>query len=122
MLLPLEQLGDERRDNDLLSYNALRNSMLPINRLPPELLVAVMYCLQTLLRSNEDYYSWLKTLLVCRHWFVIGSTAPSLWRSIFIFTDSVNLGSIIHTALARSKNAPLSFAVQPRMLPRWPSL
>ncbi|KAI0325390.1 hypothetical protein GY45DRAFT_250485 [Cubamyces sp. BRFM 1775] len=107
--LPHANVRQEQGKSELeiLSQNALKNSTVPVNRLPPELLVEIMSWTQYPCYSDcRDSLFWLATLLVCRHWFVVGATSPSLWRWVFA-TPSLNY---MRTALARSKQATITFS------------
>ncbi|KAH9885594.1 hypothetical protein C8Q73DRAFT_613759, partial [Cubamyces lactineus] len=84
------------------------NSYVPINQLPPELLIIVMSWVQ----YSPFYYQyhsspWCTVLEVCRHWFVVGATAPSLWRTI---SPGTNIRHAWIT-LVRSKQATIAVAL-----------
>ncbi|KAJ8501455.1 hypothetical protein ONZ51_g628 [Trametes cubensis] len=93
---------------ETLRLRALHNSFVPVNQLPPELLIMVMSCVQ----YSPFYYQnhnerWCTILEVCRHWFVVGATAPWLWRTI---SPRTNIRYAWIT-LARSKQATIAVAV-----------
>ncbi|KAI0325385.1 hypothetical protein GY45DRAFT_250235 [Cubamyces sp. BRFM 1775] len=110
-LPPLE--GDPKTtravtEADISSLRAHHNSLVPINQLPPELLIMIMSWVQySPFYYQYHYAGWSEILEVCRHWFVVGATAPSLWRTI-------SPGTKINHAwvtLARSKQATIAVAV-----------
>ncbi|KAI0325391.1 hypothetical protein GY45DRAFT_250457 [Cubamyces sp. BRFM 1775] len=104
---PLEGNG-KSHSLALLSRNALRNSAAVINRLPIELLVNIMELVQVVTGLGSfGPIHWLRLLRVCRHWFVVGATAPALWSRIFV-RKSLNYARI---ALARSKKATVSCSI-----------
>ena len=81
---------------EILSLKAVLNAGVPINSLPPELLVEVALFIQ----SDPRYeYEWVSILQVCRRWHAVLSLAPRLWCNL------VARGSLrfLHTGLARSK-------------------
>lgn len=60
-------------------------------------------------------YQWLPVSLVCRHWFVVASTTPRLWRNLIVG----NRLDYLRTGLARSKGTSVSTAVisvRPRLV------
>ncbi|KAI0631372.1 hypothetical protein C8Q77DRAFT_1060962, partial [Trametes polyzona] len=95
----------------LLAMYALLNAGAPINGLPVELLVEIF----ALLQRGDGVHStdWLCVLSVCRHWFVAGSTAAKLWRTIRV-KSSTNL---LRTSLARSRAAELDLRLMMHSTP-----
>lgn len=85
---------------------ALLNAGARINRLPAELLVEIMTQVQ-----NTDVYDWYDdwydALLVCRHWFVVGSMAGRLWKSLKV----KHCTNLLRTGLARSRDAELDLKI-----------
>ncbi|OJT09177.1 hypothetical protein TRAPUB_14387 [Trametes pubescens] len=77
---------------------ALLNAGVPINQLPVELLVEIFARCQSV---DDSSHYWTDVLRVCRHWFVVGSTAGNLWTSLKV-SNSTNL---LRTGLARSSAA-----------------
>ena len=63
----------------ICSTNALLNAGVPINRLPLELLVAIMTWAQVGYAEMGAPLEWLSLLLVCRYWFFVASSTPKLW-------------------------------------------
>lgn len=80
------------RERELQALRVLLNSSAAINKLPQELLVAIFRELQI------QHTDWFDVLRVCRHWFVVGSTAATLWWTLWV-SDSTNL---LRMGLARS--------------------
>ncbi|OJT02618.1 hypothetical protein TRAPUB_6882 [Trametes pubescens] len=89
------------RERELQVLRALFKSSAAINKLPQELLVAIFRELQI------QHTDWLDVLRVCRHWFVVGSTAAILWRTLWV-SDSTNL---LRTGLARSRAAEVEIVI-----------
>lgn len=76
-------------------FRGMRNSVQPINRLPPELLAQIFSETQVRLPSflpvprtgGHDYFTydwcwWIFLLQVCRHWRSIIASSPALWSTI----------------------------------------
>ncbi|KAJ7593888.1 hypothetical protein C8J56DRAFT_423501 [Mycena floridula] len=93
------------------SLKGYRNSLLPVHRLPPELLAEIFRLLQEQPQSfcpsfeyevpSRSDYRWMDLLQVCRHWRGIVATSPMLWSAIdTLFRPE--------TFLKRSGAAPLS--------------
>lgn len=88
-----------------------RNTLQPVNRLPPEVLVIIFKKIQQHLpsfvplpdrkRYDDHYVDWLVTIHVCRHWRGIAATYSHLWSTI----DS---HLIPRTFLKRSGHSPLT--------------
>lgn len=90
---------DDRRktlEQELLSINAVRNTRVPVNRLPPELTAEIVLFVQA---DTRFEYTWPSLLLVCRHWHAVLSHAPRLWRNL-VARASLNF---LRTGLLRSK-------------------
>ncbi|KAI0710666.1 hypothetical protein C8Q76DRAFT_738215 [Earliella scabrosa] len=101
---PRHFLLKRERENylDILRVRVLINSTVTINdRLPVELLVAIMKLVQDM---DEN---WWRMLQVCRRWFVIGASAPGLWTHPRVGTN----GSFLSTCLDRSRGLPLNLYV-----------
>ncbi|KAJ7034967.1 hypothetical protein C8F04DRAFT_1259330 [Mycena alexandri] len=73
----------------------MRNSLQPINRLPPELLTHIFSEVQLRLPSflplpssgahdyiAADWCEWLWLLQVCRHWRGVIASSPALWSNV----------------------------------------
>ncbi|KAH9895686.1 hypothetical protein C8Q73DRAFT_789494 [Cubamyces lactineus] len=83
---------DPNGSGDTIKQNAreelyLRNSGLPINQLPPELL------LELFLTYMCDTYAtykpwWLKLRSVCQHWNQFALSTPILWRRVSVYKSS----------------------------------
>ncbi|KAF7330453.1 Arp2/3 complex subunit [Mycena venus] len=94
----------------------LRNSMQPINRLPPELLAQIFIETQIRLPSflplptitgahdyvTYDWVQWLSLLEVCRHFRGIIASCPALWANVC--SSSTNAADFIR----RSRGADLT--------------
>ncbi|KAJ6505926.1 hypothetical protein DFH09DRAFT_283822 [Mycena vulgaris] len=78
----------------------MRNSMQPINRLPPELLSQIFSQTQVHLPSflplpstgihdysTLDWCNWLFLLQVCRHWRGVIASSPTLWSTVCSSTN-----------------------------------
>ncbi|EIW52528.1 uncharacterized protein TRAVEDRAFT_74935 [Trametes versicolor FP-101664 SS1] len=90
-----------KRERELQALRVLLNSSAAINKLPQELLVAIFRELQI------QHTDWFDVLRVCRHWFVVGSTAATLWQTLWV-SDSTNL---LRTGLARSRAAEVEIVI-----------
>ncbi|KAI0631379.1 hypothetical protein C8Q77DRAFT_131002 [Trametes polyzona] len=89
------------REQEVLAMYALLNATAPINRLPVELLVDIF----SLVQESNGVKQWLDTLRVCRHWFVVSSTAATLWRCLLVGRCT----NLLRTGLARSCAATIGF-------------
>ncbi|KAK7045633.1 hypothetical protein VNI00_007466 [Paramarasmius palmivorus] len=91
----------------------LRNSLQPVNRLPPEILSDIFMLSKQhlpsflpLVRGGIRYFenhSWLAVLHVCRHWRGVVARCPALWGTI----DNLRGGVCPQTCLKRSRGAPV---------------
>ncbi|KAJ7158835.1 hypothetical protein C8R46DRAFT_1110491 [Mycena filopes] len=92
----------------------MRNSLQPINRLPPELLTHIfseaqirLPCFLPLPPSGGhdyltgDWYEWLWLLQVCRHWRGVIACSPALWSNVCSSNNSLEF-------LRRSRGADLT--------------
>ncbi|KAJ7475771.1 hypothetical protein FB451DRAFT_256355 [Mycena latifolia] len=92
----------------------MRNSVQPINRLPPELLSHIFSEIQVRLPSflplppcgihdynNLDWREWLFLLQVCRHWRGVIASSPALWSTVCSSTNPLEF-------LRRSHGADLT--------------
>ncbi|KAK0232529.1 hypothetical protein IW262DRAFT_1324792 [Armillaria fumosa] len=83
---------EKRLQTAVAVVRGARNSLQPINRIPPELLAAIFSMTQhqlpgflPLLGLQSPYakaMDWLCVLRVCRHWRGIAATFHSLWATI----------------------------------------
>ncbi|KAJ8089422.1 hypothetical protein PM082_014670 [Marasmius tenuissimus] len=91
----------------------LRNSLQPINKLPPEILAEIFVETKQNLPSflplvkggirSFDNHSWLTLIHVCRHWRGVVASFPALWGTI----DNLRGGVKSEICLKRSRSAPL---------------
>uniref|UniRef100_A0A0W0EX32 Uncharacterized protein n=1 Tax=Moniliophthora roreri TaxID=221103 RepID=A0A0W0EX32_MONRR len=91
----------------------LRNSLQPVNRLPPELLSDIFLLSKQHLPSFLplvrggirffDNHSWLAILHVCRLWRGVAARCPALWGTI----DNLRGGVNPQVCLKRSRGAPV---------------
>lgn len=98
-----------------------RNSCLPVNRLPPELLGIVFeHLLERNSRgtTNVDYpdYQWPTIQSVCRHWRETAIHTPALWNEIRFpaFTQEVRNthSSLVSVSLEQSGAVPLNVFIE----------
>lgn len=94
------------------------NMLLPVNRLPPELIIATFKCIVDeldayrviCLPARYDTQSDIRPLLalthVCRHWRDVAIAFPKFWSSIL-----VNSLDLVETFLTRSAPLPASVYV-----------
>jgi hypothetical protein len=64
-------------DLELVKMKRQRNALIPICRLPSEILIAVFGHVQC-----EDECGWTRVMLVCHHFYHIAVSAPMLWTWI----------------------------------------
>ncbi|KAL0574623.1 hypothetical protein V5O48_007349, partial [Marasmius crinis-equi] len=91
----------------------LRNSLQPINKIPPEVLAEIFMQTKQNLPSflplvkggirSFDNHSWLSLVHVCRHWRGVVASYPTLWGTI----DNLRGGEKPEICLKRSRSAPL---------------
>ena len=84
----------------------LKNSLVPINRLPPELLALVL----TFRESERDLIS---ATAVCRHWRTTFISTPNLWTNIVCSEQAKPEAFVPHvrTYLKRSGTVPVSVQI-----------
>ncbi|KAJ3540378.1 hypothetical protein NMY22_g4320 [Coprinellus aureogranulatus] len=102
---------------DIFASIHRRNASLPVNRLPPEILLTIFEILKTYAKeeqgNGEPPLSWFRVTFVCRRWRTIALDSPSLWTTI----DCMN-PAVADVMLARSKNALLDVSCTNWMSPR----
>ncbi|TFY68951.1 hypothetical protein EVG20_g3352 [Dentipellis fragilis] len=105
------------------SLCARYNSLTPVNRLPPEVLVNIFHCLRhihppvnTDLRKIDKLaipakvFGWIQITHVCSLWRTLAIGTPSLWCHIpFYFLGA----KWTEEFLRRSRPAPVRFSVEP---------
>ncbi|KAI0631380.1 hypothetical protein C8Q77DRAFT_1074483 [Trametes polyzona] len=89
--------------SDLPALAGLWNSALSAVRLPPEILVEIIFCTR---RSDDQptrlyREKWPRFRLVCCHWNEVVCSTPLLWRDIHVFRTS----SWLSISLLRSQGA-----------------
>ncbi|KAF7375015.1 Glycosyltransferase family 49 protein [Mycena sanguinolenta] len=95
------EMMDRALQNASAKLRGFRNSMQPINRLPPELLACIFSETQLRLPSflplpstgfhdyeNCDWREWLNLLEVCRHWRGVVASSPELWSNVCSLADA----------------------------------
>ena len=87
----------------LLTY---RNTLVPISRLPPEILARVfrLLVLEEPSFSGRQNLGWIKVTHVCQHWRQVSLNNSVLWATIPGIPKSTEW---ISEMLVRAKNAPL---------------
>ncbi|KAH9950055.1 hypothetical protein B0H21DRAFT_881447 [Amylocystis lapponica] len=95
-------------EQSLYSLKAHRNSLVPIFRLPPELIseIFIAHARDRKDTSSEDC-SWIRVTHVCHHWRTIALQCPRLWTLITL----KNTPWVAHS-LTYSKNVPLVIELQ----------
>ncbi|TFK85837.1 hypothetical protein K466DRAFT_525231 [Polyporus arcularius HHB13444] len=137
-----DRLQAVRDEAERLALSALWNATSPINRLPNEILTEIfmfftkrddggflpLWALhkprdQPKLAPSARPFGWLPLTLVCRHWWAMARTTPTLWRTIDI-NEQRGQGSLLRLALQRSAGAPLdvTFYAARRALAAFPLL
>lgn len=93
------------------------NAVIPIARLPPELLAQIFVAYIAAMKGYSSYrhrgsshYYWVEVTHVCHHWREVALNTPKLWSDILIESGC---GSVerVQTFIARSKQAALHIAV-----------
>ncbi|KAK7019148.1 hypothetical protein VNI00_018180 [Paramarasmius palmivorus] len=111
MMLNIEeqlQLLDEKiaqTKENLRNLHFQRNSLLPICRLPNEILGLILtFCASDVRRHRThcSQMSWLWPTHVCQHWRTIALGCPAMWD-----TPDFSKPSLARETLVRSKSAPL---------------
>ncbi|KAJ7588828.1 hypothetical protein C8J56DRAFT_1164513 [Mycena floridula] len=117
--IPLDELDlvERRIQKAAASLRGYRNSRLPINRVPPEIMTEIFnltqldepsFCPWSARGYDKDPkdHQWIGLLEVCRHWRGIIATSPKLWSWIVRQSD-------IGCYLRRSRSALLSVNLMP---------
>ena len=94
------QLSDIERDlhEVLQAARTIKNTFLPVNRLPPEIL-------STVLENRTSDLDLVAATHVCRHWRSILISTPSFWTR-FRFQPTRDVSRAL-TYFERSKSAPI---------------
>ncbi|KAK7019150.1 hypothetical protein VNI00_018182 [Paramarasmius palmivorus] len=102
------QLLDEKiaqTKENLHNLHFQRNSLLPICRLPNEILALILiFCASDVRRYSTPHWrmSWLWLTHVCQHWRAIALGCPAMWD-----TPDFSKPSLAREMLVRAKLAPL---------------
>ncbi|KAG9013424.1 hypothetical protein FRB90_006070 [Tulasnella sp. 427] len=80
---------------------------IPIDRLPPELMLGIFRCTRKMERRPRDL---VRLMLVCKRWYTLLDGTPFLWTSI----DASDGEAFVSKALQRAKDAPLEIRFQAR--------
>ncbi|THH27696.1 hypothetical protein EUX98_g6491 [Antrodiella citrinella] len=87
------------------------NAIIPVARLPPEILGHIFLWYITVMATHRDpgyyrdsYHRWLTVTHVCHRWREIGLCTPNLWTDIRIGQGSVER---VQAFISRAKHAPL---------------
>ncbi|KAI0704612.1 hypothetical protein C8Q76DRAFT_861055 [Earliella scabrosa] len=78
------------------------NSRALINQIPNELLVEIIHFVR-----DTNVEDWTKTVAVCRRWYYLATTTPSLWTRAIV-QGKLNF---LCTCLARSKAIPFRLRI-----------
>ncbi|KAI0039720.1 hypothetical protein FA95DRAFT_1612345 [Auriscalpium vulgare] len=89
-----------------LALRQQHNSLLPIARIPPELLSTVFTFLKDVYPRSRHRIGWLAVTQVCSRWRLIALHQPGLWSDISL-SDGYQFAT---TSLSRTRNAPLSIS------------
>ncbi|GJE90034.1 hypothetical protein PsYK624_061550 [Phanerochaete sordida] len=97
----------------MLAVKSRRNALVPIGRLPPELLAEVFYELVCLYddhprspKQHQSPFYWLYVTSVCSAWRRVALNAPRVWSHIH-FHPKAGDQERITAFFARSRSAPL---------------
>ncbi|TDL17820.1 hypothetical protein BD410DRAFT_793852 [Rickenella mellea] len=96
-------------DQHIIWLKMQRNSLLPVNRLPPDILFTIL----DFLANSETTMLVPKPLVVatqvCKHWRDVGLNYSSLWSRISI--GDKPSGDLFRLTVERSRSAPLSVKI-----------
>ncbi|KAI0047725.1 hypothetical protein FA95DRAFT_1199524 [Auriscalpium vulgare] len=107
----------------LLAHRQQHNALVPVSRVPPEILSTVFTFLldidppQALHASNyklSSTFGWLAVTYVCRHWRQVALQQSSLWSHVTLTFGS----QWAATFLSRARNLPISIQVHKRTTDR----
>jgi hypothetical protein len=92
-----------------LDFKRAQNALLPICRLPPEIVVAIITHMQHRSWSFDDLFvqynhSWVRIMLVCRYFREIAVQTPVLWTVVNYCEGSKRWRNL---CIERSQTAPL---------------
>ncbi|TCD68945.1 hypothetical protein EIP91_009335 [Steccherinum ochraceum] len=102
----------------IVSLKTKRNTLVPINRLPPEILAEVFRLCTRILdifippsrewfdefKNDRFIYPWIALTHVCHHWRYTALATPDLWGTIHLGATSSDVRKAF---VARAKFAPL---------------
>ncbi|KAH8101290.1 hypothetical protein BXZ70DRAFT_1064348 [Cristinia sonorae] len=114
------------------------NKVIPIARLPPEVLATIFSCyilsvdpgltsadllLSDPFCGNKNLipYPWVHITHVCHDWREVALSTPSLWRTVYVGYGSCSVEAT-RTVLARSKHALLHLRIFVTQHPRWSTI
>ena len=82
----LEEVEAEihRRTAELAALKVHRNNLVPVNRLPPEILSAIFVQLRNTVSNFKQPDIWRPIRQVCHSWRVLADTTPTLWSRIYV--------------------------------------
>lgn len=93
----------------ILMVRRQTNALVPIARLPPEILSRIFHeCAQDE-RSLLWGLPWIKVTHVCHHWRAVSLSAPTLWERVTL--SSRVSGEPVQEWLVRSQDTPLKIFV-----------
>ena len=87
----------------LSSLRTLRNSLVPVNRVPPEILTSIISYRPTQIPDPRQYQELSTPATVCRYWRAAICSFPSLWTTM----SDIYHPQLRRIILERSKAAPL---------------
>jgi hypothetical protein len=121
--LPPSTWSSREHGGALLALLERRNELLPVNRLPAELL---SYILETEKRENsaQEWQQWLLSVTqVCRRWRTVARSCPTLWNTVdmdcpMLVKQNLHLaGSLplnVHTRAGRGDSVKEALTLLPR--------
>ncbi|KAF9232499.1 hypothetical protein BU15DRAFT_81186 [Melanogaster broomeanus] len=89
-----------------------RNGLLPVSRLPPDVLANIFLCQAHSFYQDHGYSRtsgappWANVLYTCHHWRDVALSCPSLWSFLFVSSPRWT-----EELLSRTKMAPLRIRV-----------
>ncbi|KAF8647498.1 hypothetical protein AX16_006703 [Volvariella volvacea WC 439] len=117
--LDIAQIDEEiaRSYERIRHLRALRNTLVPVARLPDELLLKIIFAHRSQHEADivqqfgdDEYfptlsYSWLSITHVCHHWRMVALECPNLWTKMYIRNNHSNW---LDDFIQRSQSAPIS--------------
>lgn len=117
-------IGKDRHLLAIIALKRRRNALLPVSRLPPEVLSAVFLLVVKYERSYDSTGDWTHVLAVCKHWRDVGLHEPTLWAYWGTFKSPTYLPIFAARSEAASLYIKICFheGTNPSFIPSWKAL